>query len=282
MFAVKNWSQVLDPAFGIPTDVAFNVFEEDDDQDKSKEYIPAHKYFLAVVSPVFKAMFFGLTKETREVVPIRGVNKEAFMIMIYYIYQRKICWEEKSITLLLEVVNLAEMYILPGLMDEVKKPLGTFPLTPDTVVSVANTAQMFSQFQEISSQLLNHCAIFLATKVVTSKAAILQFATRHIDSPYYATAFKLLELVKDVPPIRCGNCLQVTCEDRMPVALGSMRKGCRVLIRLGTYSEEVGWLVEECREHSGHLWWIKEEGVGEGEEELRKVKLINLFFACKP
>eukprot|EP00092_Neocalanus_flemingeri_P053313 GFUD01062612.1.p1 GENE.GFUD01062612.1~~GFUD01062612.1.p1 ORF type:complete len:112 (-),score=21.25 GFUD01062612.1:3-338(-) len=68
MFAVKNWSQVLDATFGIPTDVAFNIMEEDDNEDNRQDYIPAHKYFLAMVSPVFKTMFFGLAKETREVV----------------------------------------------------------------------------------------------------------------------------------------------------------------------------------------------------------------------
>eukprot|EP00092_Neocalanus_flemingeri_P009019 GFUD01009705.1.p1 GENE.GFUD01009705.1~~GFUD01009705.1.p1 ORF type:complete len:284 (+),score=89.42 GFUD01009705.1:87-938(+) len=282
MFAVKNWSQVLDPAFGIPTDVAFNIMEEDDNEDNRQEYIPAHKYFLAVVSPVFKTMFFGLAKETREVVPIKGLNKEAFKLMIDYIYQKEICWEERSITLLLEVVNMAEMYDLGGLMEEVKKPLAKFPLTPETVVPVASTVQEFSQFEDISNQLLDHCATFLATQVLTTKTATRQFASTYIDSPYYATAFKLLELAKDVPPAKCHNCMQVECEDRLPVSLESMRRGCRVAFRLGTCMvEEVGWLVEECYEHSGHKWLVRLEMEEGEEEELVKVKLINLFFACK-
>ena len=42
----------------------------------------------------------------------------------------------------------------------------------------------------------------------------------------------------------------------------------------------VGRLVAECREHSGHLWWVREEVEGDGEE-MMKVKLINLVYVCK-
>ena len=77
--------------------------------------------------------------------------------------------------------------------------------------------------------------------------------------------------------------MQVMCEDRLPMSLENMREGCRVFVRLGSCRMEVvGRLVEECREHSGHLWWVREEVEGDREEEeMMKVKLINLFYACK-
>jgi hypothetical protein len=178
MLAVKNWSEALDPTYGLPPDVAFNIIEEDGgDEYSGKDTIAAHKYFLAMASPVFKAMFFGLTKETREVVPLRGTSKDAFTLMIHYIYEKKICWMEKGVFLLLEVVNLAEMYDLEGLIEEVKKPLAKYPLTPETVIPVASAAEMFSQFEEISSRMFSLCATFLATKVLTTKAATYQFAS---------------------------------------------------------------------------------------------------------
>ena len=74
--------------------------------------------------------------------------------------------------------------------------------------------------------------------------------------------------------------MQVVCEDRLPMSLDNMREGCRVFIRLGSCTMEVvGRLKEECREHSGHLWWVREEV--NREEEMVRVKLINLFYACK-
>jgi len=285
MFAVKSWAQALDPAFGIPTDVAFSIIEDDDD-DVCDNHFAVHKYFLAMVSPVFKAMFFGLSKETRDVVPIRGTSTEAFTLMVHHIYQKEIFWDDKDVILLLEVVNLAEMYHLEELMEEVQKPLAKYPLTPATVIEVASAAEMFSYFEEISTKLLSHCSIFLATQVLINKEEVTQFVSRYIDSPHYAIAFKLLEMAKEVPPVNCNNCMQVECEDRLPVNMENMKEGCRVFVRLGSSRMEVvGRLVGKCREQSGHLWWVREEeGDWEAvqeEEELMKVKLINLFFACK-
>ena len=73
------------------------------------------------------------------------------------------------------------------------------------------------------------------------------------------------------------------------MSLDNMREGCRVFVRLGSCTMEVvGRLVEECREHSRHLWWVREEVEeveelveGNREEEMMRVKLINLFYACK-
>ena len=50
------------------------------------------------------------------------------------------------------------------------------------------------------------------------------------------------------------------CEDRLPMSLENMREGCRVFVRLGSCRIEVvvGRLVEECREHSSHLWLVRE------------------------
>jgi len=278
MFAVKNWSEALDPSFGIPTDVVFACI---DDENGDISNIAAHKCFLAMVSPVFKAMFFGPAKETREVVPIGETNRGAFALMIDYIYEKEVSWEDKKLTLLLEVVNLAEMYNVEGLIEEVKKTLTKFPLTPETVIDVASAAEMFSHFEEISNQLLSHCAIFLSKQVLINKEETQQYVTRYIDSPYYYIAFKLLEMAKDLPPVKCENCLQVECDDRLPLSMQNMREGCRVFFRPGSSTVEVvGYLVEECKEESGQVWWVREEDEG-FVEGLVRVKLINLFFACK-
>lgn len=85
--------------------MAFTVIEEDEECSE-KDTIAAHKYIFAMVSPFFKVMFFGRTKEAQEVVPIRGTSKGTFTLMIHYSNQ-KIYWMEKGVILLLEVVNLA-------------------------------------------------------------------------------------------------------------------------------------------------------------------------------
>ena len=62
---------LLDPAFGIPTDVTFQIFEnyEGNDQEISQGNVEAHKMVLGLVSPVFKSEFFGPAKETKRYHP---------------------------------------------------------------------------------------------------------------------------------------------------------------------------------------------------------------------
>ena len=72
------WSkkeEFLDPSNGIPPDVTFVI--EDDNGDQAQE-VKAHKTFLAVASPVFRKMFYGSAKDTRDVIPVKETTKEAF------------------------------------------------------------------------------------------------------------------------------------------------------------------------------------------------------------
>merc|ERR1712240_520600 len=105
-------------------------------------------------------MFFGLARETEDVVPIRSTSSQAFCLMIDYIYGKDIIWCNKDIILILEVVNLAEMYLLDDLMEKVKLALDSFPLSKDTLMYVASAAWMFKQFEDISNNLFGRCAIF--------------------------------------------------------------------------------------------------------------------------
>ena len=93
--------------------------------------------------------------------------------------------------------------------------------------------------------MFSHCATFLATKAITNK-----FISIYIDTAQYAVAFKLLEMVKEVPPVNCNNCMKVVCEDRLPMSLENIRAGCRVFVRLGSCRMEVvgsvGSIVDTC------------------------------------
>ena len=75
---------------------------------------------------------------------------------------------------LYDIVNLAEMYVMPTLMDELKIQMEKIPLTMDTLMDVAQTASEFSQFVAVSSSLLVTCAKFLQKSV--KPADQLQFA----------------------------------------------------------------------------------------------------------
>ena len=63
-----NCKRALDPAFGLPTDITFIVLKESNGNDHFDEgKISAHKYLLALVSPVFKELFFRKRKLTGDI-----------------------------------------------------------------------------------------------------------------------------------------------------------------------------------------------------------------------
>ena len=87
--AKTNWQSFLSADSDLPPDVVFLVKSDDEEEESGEDVnktFGAHRLFLAGVSPVFKAMFYGLMKETAEVIEIKGTTPEAFDTMIKYIY----------------------------------------------------------------------------------------------------------------------------------------------------------------------------------------------------
>ena len=85
----------------IPFDVTFKI-------DVDDKEIMAHKFILASVSPVFKKMFYGVMKESNDIIPVKQTPADAFSLLIDYFYQVEISCKEMTILELFELVNLAE------------------------------------------------------------------------------------------------------------------------------------------------------------------------------
>ena len=77
-----DWEEFLSADSDIPRDVFFLVKGEDGRVSK----IGAHRLLLAGVSQVFRRMFFGPWKETKEEMEVKETSPEAFRAMINYIY----------------------------------------------------------------------------------------------------------------------------------------------------------------------------------------------------
>ena len=194
-----------DPAEGgIPYDVTFNIVGEG-----IRKEIKAHKLYLAFHSSIFKSMFYGPMKDDRDVIPVKERSFEAFEKLIEYIYQIDIDCENKKLPELFDIVNLAEMYDMPKLMDELKIQMEKIPLTMDTLMDVANTASQFSQFEVVSKALMTVCAKFLERSV--KPADQMKFALDQHTKGRGEIALDLLALVKDLPAVvcLCINCGEV-------------------------------------------------------------------------
>ena len=106
---------LLDPSFGIPTDVTFQIMgleDLDNQSGQEKEVmlgeVHGHKIILGLFSPVFKRGFFGPAKESKDVIPVRQTTLEAFKLLVDYIYSKDINLKSLTLLELYDVVNLAE------------------------------------------------------------------------------------------------------------------------------------------------------------------------------
>ena len=95
------------------SDVRF-VVRESKGGSKGKN-IPAHKFVLAISSPVFYAMFYGELAETKDSVEISDCEYESLLELFRFIYS-----DEANLTPdnVMQLMYLADKYMLPSLADK--------------------------------------------------------------------------------------------------------------------------------------------------------------------
>ena len=234
-------AMLLDPSFGIPTDVTFQIMEcsaNVNGVNLAEEVVvgevKGHKLILGLFSQVFKNQFFGEAKDTKEIIPIRQTTREAFERMIDHIYSKPIDWSAMNIVELYDVVNLAEKYHMSPLMEVAKSKLETFPLTIENLMEVASTADEYQQFPSVTSAVLLSCAKFLKSSL-QSREDLFRFAAEQVERGQEATAIKLHALAHglavDQPPQLCVNCHEVRndCLDGQEVkSVDKVTPGCKL------------------------------------------------------
>eukprot|EP00092_Neocalanus_flemingeri_P060136 GFUD01072039.1.p1 GENE.GFUD01072039.1~~GFUD01072039.1.p1 ORF type:complete len:311 (-),score=66.72 GFUD01072039.1:52-936(-) len=211
-------SLLQDPAYGVPSDVTFQIvrvtIEGTAEIREVLGDVTGHKLVFAAASSVFRDEFFGGLKETTDVIPVKETTYEAFEKMMFFIYQKDIDWSGGVTVLeMYDVVNLAERYIMPELMDEMTKQMENVPLkNNEDLLNIAHTATQFHHlFPDVSSALLLSCAKFLQKTI--PPPAQLQFAIDQSGTGKEAIVLQLLSLAKDLPPVECSNCGDVECLD---------------------------------------------------------------------
>eukprot|EP00092_Neocalanus_flemingeri_P027190 GFUD01029487.1.p1 GENE.GFUD01029487.1~~GFUD01029487.1.p1 ORF type:complete len:312 (+),score=80.96 GFUD01029487.1:54-938(+) len=210
-------SLLQDPAYGVPSDVTFQIIRvTNEGTAEIREVlgdVTGHKLVFAAASSVFRNEFFGGLKETADVIPVKETTYEAFEKLMFFIYHKDIDWSGVTVPEMYDVVNLAERYIMPELMDEMMKQMENVPLANnDDLLNIAHTATEFNHlFPDVSSALLLSCAKFLQKTIPPS--ARLQFAIDQSGTGKEATVLQLLSLAKDLPPVECSNCGNVECMD---------------------------------------------------------------------
>ena len=133
------------------SDVKFVVC---DSQGESKT-IPAHKFVLAISSPVFFAMFFGKVAEIKDPVEISDCEYESLLELFRFIYSDKANLNADNV---MQLLYLSKKYMLPTLagkcsafLKENLNALNVFHILPD--------AQKYEE-----KDLMNHCWKMIATQ----------------------------------------------------------------------------------------------------------------------
>ena len=95
------------------SDVTFVVRRDAKNGEHERVLIPAHKYVLAISSPVFFAMFFGGIPEKGREIELPDCDSESFTEFLRYIYYDEVHVTAGSV---LGIMYLAKKYLVPSLI----------------------------------------------------------------------------------------------------------------------------------------------------------------------
>ena len=113
----------------------------------SRKMIPAHKFVLAIGSPVFYAMFFGEMAETKNSIELPDCEYESLLELFRYLYTDEVNLTGSNV---MHVLYLSKKYMLPSLADKCGAYLQE-NLEASNVFSILPHAQKFED-QDLESR----------------------------------------------------------------------------------------------------------------------------------
>ena len=106
---------------------------------KSQKSIPAHKFVLAISSPVFYAMFYGELAETGGTIELPDCDSESLLELFRYLYGDEVNLTRSNV---MQVLYLAKKYLVPSLAERCTEYLREH-LEASNVFSILPQAQKF-------------------------------------------------------------------------------------------------------------------------------------------
>ena len=129
------------------SDVKFVVRDSRGGSENMKK-IPAHKFLLAISSPVFYAMFYGELAEKKDSVDISDCDHESLLELFRFMYSDEVKLNADNV---MQVLYLAKKYMLSSLADKCTEFLGEH-LDASNVFHVLPDAQKYEE-----KDLEDHC-----------------------------------------------------------------------------------------------------------------------------
>ena len=122
------------------SDVKF-VAANSNGKSESTQVIAAHKFILAIGSPVFEAMFYGELAETKDTIELPDCDYESLLELFRYMYSDKV---NLSVSNVMGVLYLAKKYIVPSLADKCREYLKE-KVDPSNVFDILPFAQKYHE-----------------------------------------------------------------------------------------------------------------------------------------
>ena len=129
------------------SDVKFVVRNSEGGSESMKK-IPAHKFLLAISSPVFYAMFYGELAEKKDSIDISDCDHKSLLELFRFVYSDNVKLNADNV---MQVLYLAKKYMLPSLADKCSEFLRE-NLDASNVFHVLPDAQKYEE-----KDLENHC-----------------------------------------------------------------------------------------------------------------------------
>jgi len=164
-----DWKQHLEEGSLLTPDLEFRVVEAGSTDWREGNVYRGHKLLLGGVSEVFRAQFYGSLKQEKEVVYMKDTSMVAAGAFFDFIYMKpkEFTIDHLSIDDLFLLLILADKYRLIPLCDKVKDVIKRVRLSQENIMEVGSVAEKYSAiFVEVSSELQQRCASFLAATLV--------------------------------------------------------------------------------------------------------------------
>ena len=129
------------------SDVKFVVRDCEGGSERMKK-IPAHKFLLAISSPVFYAMFYGELAEKKDLIDIPDCDHKSLLELFRFMYSDKVNLNADNV---MQVLYLAKKYMLPSLANKCTEFLRE-KLDASNVFHVLPDAQKYEE-----KDLVDHC-----------------------------------------------------------------------------------------------------------------------------
>ena len=196
------------------SDVKFVVRDSEGGSESMKRIIPAHKFLLAISSPVFFAMFYGELAEKKDSIDISDCDHKSLLELFRFMYSDEVNLNADNV---MQVLYLAKKYMLPSLADKCSEFLQE-NLDASNVFHVLPDAQKYEE-----KDLVEHC-----WKVIDEQANVA------VKSDVFVTIEKsVLEAlvdreslnVKEVELFKAVDCWATKeCEKQGLAAEGSVKR----------------------------------------------------------